>query len=363
MVKVSTSNISFCSSLPRQDNCNEIACNNPGAKPVLDDIIKDSVELENSQEKAPFLKKLLTYPSLSTIPLIPLLAGELFIFGKILVLKNQVKKSIIPEEKLSEHYKKMPKRFLILAALAIPIGFAMNFLNNKYKTKHEDKALKIVNDFNKENDTNVKLKTLKSTGLLIAALCDPVSGQIIQGERLNEDFILANIHQKYLLKHELVHMKQYMLIACSEGGIEKLNYLAVKKLSDVFDENAKKEVYDAYQEIKNGVNDKYKNAAIDRFGYKINIVDYITALYKVIYEKDTKPEDLPIIINKDLYQQVRAKKGKLSPEEEKKAQEYLKAYENYPKKVGFTEVFNPNSNYRQNLLEKEAYKMNPWYTL
>lgn len=361
MTKINALKISFSSNSIQQNKKDNLPYENAGKKPALEKLIKESSELENNSKKS-FFKNLINSPSITIISLLPLLTGEIVILNKLTKIKKQIKNSSISKEDASIYIKKIPKKLLILAASAIPAGFAVNLLNEHCKVKHNQNAIKIVDNFNEENKTNIMFKIQPTGSLIISALADPVSAQIVLDEKISEDLIFANIHLKPNLKHELVHMKQYILMARSENGVEKLNYLIVKKLANSLDNNGKKEVYDIHQEIKDGVNDKYKNANIDRFGYKLNIIDYITALYKVIYEKNTNPKDIPIIINKDFYQQVIKNKGKLTPQEEKKAQAYFEAYENYPEKIGL-EAYLPNSDYRQNLMEKEAFKMNPWYTL
>jgi hypothetical protein len=331
-------------------------------KPTLDKIIHDNYEFTSKQNQpTSTLQKIFTYPSLSLVPLTPLVIGEMFILGKLKKLRTQVENSTISKAKELEYKQAIPKKLLFLGALSIPLYFISNFLNNKYKNEHFNNAIKKVDEFNAENKSNTQFVSHPINSSVIAALADPISGKIIMGNQLNEDLILSKTHQKHLLNHELVHMKQYSLMACSENGIEKINYLAMKKLTALLDENAKKELCNAYQEIQKGTNDNYQNATINRFGYKINLIDYITAAYKIIYEKNTTEKDIPIIINKTFYKEIRNKKGKLSLEEEKKAQEYFEAYNNYPLKISFLEVLNPKSDYRQNLLEKEAYKLTPWY--
>lgn len=360
------SKINFNSNSNLQELHNDMPTISNESKPAFDKLIKDTVDIKNNQQNSSFLKKFITYPTFS-IPICGVVGGilgiTLSVIDKAKELKKQGKTIQLQKEELSKHIKQLSKILLPLIGLSALTIFIMDNINKKLKDKHDNNAIKVVDNFNKENDTNIKLTITPFDSVVAIALADPISGQIFLDKRASEDTFLANIHQKHFLEHELVHAKQFMLIACSEDGIEKLNYIEIKKLADNLDEKGKKEISDIYEEIKGGVNIKYKNANIDRFGYKINIVDYITALYKVMYEKDITPKDIPIIINKDFYQQIKTKKGRLSFEEEEKAQDYIKAYENYPKRVGFMEAINPNSNYRQNLLEKEAYKKNPWYTL
>ena len=326
-------------------------------KPVLDKIIQDNKnEVAKNNKETSFFVKFMTYPSFA-LPLLPALIGETSFLIKLLKTRKNLEKHVEVIEK-SNHNRNL----LILLASGIPLTLAVNYLNNKHKEKHINNAQNQVDTFNKENSANIKFVPKGINSSYLMGGCDPLSAQLLGNDKLNEDSILANTHQKHFINHELVHAKQYALMGCSEGGIEKLNYIALKKITKTFDEAGKKEVYDAYQEIKNGTDEHYKNETIDRFGYKMNLVDYTTALYKIMYEKGTTEKDIPMIINRKYYENIKEKKGKLSPEEEKKAQEYLKAYEEYPDKIGFMSILNPKSDYKQNLLEKEAYKMNPWYT-
>lgn len=332
-------------------------------KPSLNKILHDNTEYNKKTQSATFIQKILAYPTLSLIPVAPFLVGEIYLLGKRNKLKKLAAKTTENNTNYINFKNKLSKRLLILAGLALPIGFAMNYLNNKLKDKHFANAQNRVENYNKENNTNIKMLSHPMPSSYIGALFSPVSGEIVLGSMLNEDAILAKTHQKHLLNHELVHAGQYMLMARSENGIEKLNYLAMKKIASSLNEKGKKEVFDSYQEIKNGAQDTYKNKTINQLGYEINLVDYITALYKLSYEKDTTSKDIPIVINKEFYQNTINKQGKLTTEEEAKAKKYFEAYEKYPAKIGLLEAYNPGSNYRQNLLEKEAYKMNPWYTM
>jgi|GEM_PF-6153844 len=350
---------------PNNISCNQqgdnLYCPDTETKPVLNKFLHDNFEYNQKENKEPsFFKKLLMYPSLSFIPQIPTLFYEILLIRKLVSLKVTKNKSKDTVKVLAE-LGKMSRNVLIAAGTAVPIYFVMDFLNKKLKSKHQDNANKIVDNFNVKNKSDVKLISRPDDSLYIAALANPVSGQIILKNRYNEDLIYANTLQKHLLNHELVHMKQFMLMACSENGIRKLNYIVVQNIAKSLDKNGRNDVLKAYQEIKSGINDHYKNATIESFGYQINMVDYVTALYKVIYEKNTTENDIPIILNKDFYEKVKSTKGKLSEDEEKKAQIYLNAYANYPAKIDYIQAFKPKSEYRQSILEQEAYKVTPWY--
>lgn len=331
-------------------------------KPVLDKILKESSEIQEKSKQTSLFKKIMATPTLSVVPLLALFVGECGLALKLNNISKKLKKGLISKDVAQKFKDKVPQKFLLLAGLMIPIYFAMDFINNKTKDKHYANANKIVDNFNKETKANLDLVIQPINSQIIAALTDTISGKIVLGEQFCNDAIYANTHQKAMLNHELVHAKQYALMACSENGLEKLNYISMKKTAESFNEKGKEEVKNAYVEIQSGLGEKYQNATIDRFGYKMPLVNYITALYKIIYEPNTTEKDIPMVINKTYYQAIIDKKGKLSPEEETKAQAYLKAYEKYPIQISLGKVLNPKSDYKGNLLEQEAFKMNPWYT-
>lgn len=243
---------------------------------------------------------------------------------------------------------------------ALPIYFFVNFLNNKNKDKNLKKVQENIDNFNKENNTSVKLINEQPENITVGALADFISGNIALRKIYYEDLIFSNISKNHVLQHELSHIKQYILMACSENGIQRMNYIVAKRMACILGENAKKELYEAYKELQQDSKNNYKNIPLTKMGYDMNLSNYITAMYKLIFENETKPENIPMIINETFYNNAKSKRGKLTPEEEKKAQVYLAAFENYPKQFGIVEILNPNSTYNQNPLEKEAYKI-PWY--
>lgn len=213
-------------------------------KPTLDKIIKESQDIINKQNnsKPSFALKLLTHPSLTSIPLLPLLVGEIYTIGKALHLKKQVKQSKIPKKQLAEYVKTIPKKILLLGASAVPIYFAVDFLNGKIKDKQVKNSQKQVDYFNQKTGTDVKFANQSIGSAIVGAYANPISGQITTGQQIHDDIFYAYLSRKNLVNHELVHMKQYMLMGCSENGINKLNYISVKKAATLLDENDKKEV-------------------------------------------------------------------------------------------------------------------------
>lgn len=358
----SIKNVSFSGTVVQQ--IDKSSGQNPDTKPVLDKIVNDSLEISKKDQKEPsLLKRFFCSPLVTTFAFTPLAAGEAYSIVRLLKMKKQLKRSEITKEEFKKYGDTIPKKFIILGALAIPLAFVADFLNKSTKEKRINKANKRVEAFNKENNVDLKLKVLPMNlqGAFIGALADPLTGQISLNQRFCDDMILSKMYAKPFLNHELVHMQQFMLMGCAENGVNRLNFDVVKAFAKGLNDQGKKEVKEAYQEIQNGLSDKYQNSTIDRFGYKINLADYITAMYKVIYEKETTENDIPIIINKDFYEKVKKQKGKLSEEEEKKAQAYFEAFEKYPTNIGFTQVLNLHSDYRTNLLEQEASKNTPWY--
>jgi len=336
-------------------------------KPVLNKLINDfnTVSKQQKETKTPLIIKLITHPSLLFSVASVYLTAEMFLISDLIRIKNKFNKNLISKEEFLKHKTQLPIKFLFLFGFSTVLGVLAYKLADKYnngkKEKYLNNANKIVENFNREEKSDIKISVNPINSGIVAAVADPFSGKIVLGEQFYNDFIYANFYQKPFLKHELTHMKQFILISRSENGISKLNFLITKKLANALTPQAKKEISQAYQEISAGADEYYKNFTFDRLDYKVNLADYITALYKVIYEKNLTENDIPIIINKEFYDKIRQNKGELSALEKQKANEYIEAYEKYPQKIGLLNAYNPFSEYRQNLMEKEAYKSNPWY--
>lgn len=335
--------------------------------PMLEETIQDCVELNKQHEnKQPsFLQKLVQQPTLN-LSFLPFDVGGGYLiykeFSLLKKLKNKkLKNKTVKAKQSIEYIKTLPKKFMILAALTIPLYMLIDYTNKKVEKKNLEKAQKIVDEFNAKNNTDVKLTKHQNLGIMIGGKADPISATITLDNKTCADVLYSAICLKPLLNHELVHMKQYILMGNSKDGIKRMNLLFVKSIAKGFDDETKQEVLAAYKEIQNGGSEKYKNTIINLLGNKMKLVDFETALYKVLFVKETTQDDIPIVINKEFYEKNNAQKGQLSDEEQKKADAYFEAYINYPKKIGFKEVFLPHSDYRENLLEKEAYATMPWY--
>lgn len=323
----------------------------------------DALTTSKSKNQEPsFFKKLFMHPSLIVVPLFPASCYDIYSLFQEKSIKKHIKDPLIKETKLKKFNKTAFKTRLALFLTAIPLYFITDYINKKGRDRNFAKANKQIEDFNKQNGTTLKLiprgKNVPNTEL---ASFDPLSAQVLLTEKVPGDILYANIKQKYIINHELIHAKQHILMACSENGINKMNYIAVKRISRKLDDKKKQAILIAYQNINEVKNDDYKNKTIKINNYQINYVDYITALYRILYDKSSTSNNVPIIINKDFYEKAKAANATLTPDEKDKAEAYLEAYANYPEKVDFIQSLNPNSDYHRNLLEKEASKAIPWY--
>ena len=191
------------------------------------------------------------------------------------------------------------------------------------------------------------------------ALYNPISGKIqFNKNMVNDPIVGRNIAKK--IKHELVHAKQYETVACSKDGIKKVNFAVMNQIKQNIEKSNAKEVFDElYNDLQNS-GDKYNNTKITIMGggAEVNLKDYITAIHTMLNKSDATYDDIPIVIDSTHYQEVINKRSKLTAEEEAKADEYYQAMLDY-EPVNILGAINPWSSYRQNILEKEAYKENP----
>ena len=172
---------------------------------------------------------------------------------------------------------------------------------------------------------------------------------------------MHNLSLKKSIKHELVHAKQFETIARSKDGIKKLNFaVASQTANSIKDIKGADEFYSKMvQEIKQDNIGKYNNLKINMNGSEVDAKKYITAVNTLIQNKDATYNDIPIFINEKHYQEVIDKEGGLTLDEEKKADEYFKALSEYSAPKNTFEAFNPFGEYRNNILEREAYEATP----
>lgn len=318
----------------------------------------NNLQDKNNDYKLTFSKKLQLYPLLARMPLfLPITYGSYHLI-KAHYIKKKVKTNILSEDKLKEFKRSSVKKFLFCCGLIVPMYFLANYINKKSENKNFAKAQTQIDIFNEHNGTNIKLVKIPNTSqemIKKSASFNPIPAQINLSEFIPGDIINANLLQTHIINHELIHAKQNILMACSENGINKLNYITIYKMTKALDDEKIKLISTAYQDLKNdNFTDDGTEITIPG-GYKINYNSFVISMYKAIYEKDTNPDNYPTVINKTFFEQAKKSKGPLTTDEEQKAQKYFDAEMQYV-------VFNPNystlakenSDYRENLLEQEA---------
>ena len=251
-------------------------------------------------------------------------------------------------------------RTIIPLALGVLASFGINaYLNSK----SDDNYQNIKDEFKKINtDTDAELSDKIFYSNITGAFYNAISGKI----QLNKNMVidpLTRRRTKKLIKHELVHARQYETVARSENGIRKINYSVVNGVAKNAQEHADiKLVFEKiYQEMQSSP-EKYKNTKIALNGgsAEVDYRKYIEAVNILIHNPDAGLDDIPIIIDEEHYQKIINERGALSPEEEIKADKYYEAMLNYSP-INFKNWLNPASSYRQNLLEQEAYQENPTF--
>ncbi len=282
---------------------------------------------------------------------IPLYLG--YIYG----LEQLLKACTSPKGQMKKAFGKSFKNI----AIAAGISSIMTLTLSKYfNSKTDENNKKLTQTFNEINtNTNAKMADKMIYANIAEAFYYPMSGKIqFNQNTINDPILSKNIDKK--IKHELVHAKQYETVARSTDGIKKVNFVTLTQIKRNIEKMNAKETFNAiYDDIQNSGN-KYDDTRIKLMGgsVEVNLKNYITALNTLLNNPDATYNDIPIVIDSKHYQEVIDKRGKLSAEEEIKADEYYKAMLNY-KSVNFFSALNPWSDYRQNILEKEAYKENP----
>lgn len=253
------------------------------------------------------------------------------------------------------------KSFLKKFAFVIPAGVALvaglQYLFNRNSDEKYEKIKNLFNEINTETCATIDDKPFRST--LLGASFNPISGKVSINRNLIND-PLTNRKCKKLLKHELVHARQYETIARMDNGIEKLNFATMKRIAK-FAENpfVKDEFINIYNDIQLNPS-KYDNKVIYIDNAPVDFKNYITSIHTLITNKKANYNDIPMIIDRSYYENVRKQKGELTQEEKQKAELYYQAQIDYPQ-LNIFQMLNPFSKYRDNLLEKEAYKENPGF--
>jgi len=251
-----------------------------------------------------------------------------------------------------------PKQLLWLTGISAAIVAGLEYL---FSRNSEAKYEKFKEDFEKINtSTSAKLADRVFTSSVKGAYCSPISGEITVNKSMMYDPYMR-FKSKKMIKHELVHAKQYETIVRSKNGIKKLNYACVKNIAKNLDNpQARREIEQIYNDICADKIGKYENFPLQISGATVDLKNYITALHIILNDKNANINDIPMVIDEKHYKKVINKKGKLTPEEEIMADKYYQAQIDYPKLTVWN-MLNPFSDYYNNLLEREAYKENPGF--
>lgn len=272
-------------------------------------------------------------------------------------LGQLIKACSAPKGQLAKAFGKSFKNIAVATVISSGISFA---LNKYFNSKTDENNKKLVQTFDEINtETNTKMADKMIYPKTAEAFYYPMSGKIqFNQNTVNDPILNRGINKK--IKHELVHAKQYETVARSTDGIKKVNFAALNQIKKNIEKANAKCSFDAiYDDIQNNGN-KYNDTRIKLMGgaVEVNLKDYITALHTLLNNPEATYNDIPIVIDSKHYQEVIDKKGKLTADEEVKADEYYKAMLDY-KPISLLGALNPWSGYRQNILEKEAYKENP----
>lgn len=339
---------------------------NPNFKELQKDIVDikenvaDKILRENREQNEVKYKKsgFSKFANVAAFPALATILGSYFYYVNKII---KSKKQDIPKEELNKISKNVLKKgglaSLFAAGAWVALSSYFNGQRNRYIAETKDY-------FNHINKTGAKLSEKELNSIYTAAFYNGAAGEVcINKDNLNDSW--SNYKNKFTLRHELVHAKQYETVARMDDGIRKLNYAMFKNDANRLksDTTQKQIINDAYNDVISDKTRKYDDSMFSYDGYEISFKDYIIAMHKLINDEEKDYTDIPMLINEKHYEEVRAKFGNLTPEEEQKAKEYYDGILNYASANSMIEAFNPFSEYRNGILEKEAYKENPWYTM
>jgi len=310
---------------------------------------------DEKSKKGSFLSRNFFWSNTATLPV---LAG-LLIYEVIMFSKGKKLKAGGKTEEVAKFCNKMIRNLIFGALGGIAAIFGLQHWFRKDSEKHYNDAKEYFNSVNK---TNAKLAPDSFISGAKGALFTAATGEVHLNQNILDD-PLGRIKNKGLIRHELVHAKQFETIARSKDGIKKVNYSCLAGVINIAKKNplVKKEFDEIYNEIQQDKTGKYDNMELPLPYSKVHFKNYITAIHILLNDKNATYNDLPVFINAKHYEEVIKKEGPLSKEEEAKADAYFDAAVKYTPLNVFN-MFNPFSSYYNNILEKEAYKENPWYT-
>lgn len=315
---------------------------------LTDSFISETEQLSKKNKEGNWLAKNLRSITASWVSCGLVLAYELAFVAKIKNITDNIQK------------KKMSKKFLIglapvcLLAIGVFAAIQKAIDKNAHKSAKENENL-----FNSLNKTNAKYNKDSMNSMTTGAVYDVISGNVTVNGSYSSD-PLGRLKLKKLLKHELEHAKQFEMIASLEDGTEKLNYTILKSFAEAIAKTpgAVREINSIYEELQNDTEGKYDNVKINIGGSHndgVSVKKYITGIKLLLDDKNIDYKKLPMIINKEHYQEALKKRGELTEDEKKEAENYLKAFQNYPP-LNIWNTINPFSAYWTNPLEKGARK-------
>lgn len=313
--------------------------------------INDVNKTVKTQEEGNFFSKYCWSQTASMAAGIPLLGYEAYY---LLKLRSAGKAG--GKEAKQAFISKMKKPTALIFAGAALLYAGLEYIFSRNADKKYEKFTQDFVDINTSTEAKLRNQVIRSN--IIGAMCSPIKEEII----FNKNLVLDPISKrklKKLIKHELVHARQYETIARSKDGIKKLNYGVLSSVAKSMDTSkAKAEFEDIYRDITSDTTGKYDNVTLHITGADVDLKKYIEGIHTILTDKNAGMDDVPIVIDKEHYEKLREAKGDLTPEEEKKAEQYYEAQLNYPK-LSFRNMINPFSPYYNNLLEREAYKESP----
>ncbi|MBO7673014.1 hypothetical protein J6S88_06370 [bacterium] len=310
--------------------------------------IEKSVNEDTQGKKS---KKYFWSPTAAIISFAPLLGYETFSIAKLRRLTKAGNKDL-----KKAFAQKSLRNIVILLAVATALCLGLEYLFSRNSDKKVKEFRQDFADLNTETEAKLRDQIVRSS--YIGAMCSSVSEEITVNYNLVLDPITRR-RLKKLVKHELVHAKQYETIARSENGINKLNYAVLKSAAKLFNNpKAIDEFEMVYQELNKDTTGKFDNMTLHLLGADVDFKRYFQGIHELLTNKDAGIDDLPMVIDVEHYKKVIDKKGALTPEEADKAEKYYEAMLDYPP-ITFWRTINPFSSYYDNLLEREAYKENP----
>ena len=320
---------------------------------VADKFIKETQKFSKENKQGSWYSRNCCFPTLN-IPIVGgILAYSIHSINKIKKLDKLGNKKMAKKSAL-----KMVKTLPLISAVGFGVILTLGKLFNAQTNKNYEEVKKYFNSVNK---THAKLAAETFNSTSTGAYYSPANGEIaINNIQINDPY--SRIQTKALIKHELVHAKQYELIARSKDGIKKINYICLKNVIPMLKNDLKtaNDFERIYNEIQNDKTGKYDNILLTLPDAKVHFKNYITAIHILYNNENATYNDIPTFINEKHYQEVIQKEGNISETEEVKANKYYNAAINYTIPTS-KNMFNPFSDYHNNLLEKEAYKEIPWY--